>query len=119
LTIFTCTDQDLDWGLQLCLEEEAQRELDLYEYDREAPSVCICNRTFWIPCPEFETSPETHDPETCVYGCYEDEIPCPLCQGYPEPPDIRDPYQDAEEPEPDIIECMFNKWVSEERKKKK
>jgi hypothetical protein len=108
--VICCTAYDMDWGLQMYLEQERQRVEILHEHDCSAEPVCTCERTSWIPCPESVTSPETHDSETCLYGCFEDTVPCPFCEGEPVPPLILDPYQDP--PEPDPIAAEFDAWVS-------
>jgi len=110
--IFICTAADMDWGRQLCLLEELERMELLKEFDANADPVCPCERSSWVTCPELETCQDTHDEETCPYGCFEGTVPCPVCQGFPEPPLIRDPYMDAPPPEPDPIEAAFNEWIA-------
>ena len=109
--VFACTALDMDWGLQMYLEQERQRVVFLHEHDCAAEPVCQCERTSWILCPEFETDPEGHSSASCPYGCFEDTVPCPVCNGEPVPPIILDPYRDLS-PDPDPIAAEFDAWVT-------
>lgn len=81
----------------------------------------IADGVEWILCPEYESSPETHDEDLCPYGCFEDTIPCPCCQRGEDAPtfgahfeELFVPYEEEEEHENDWIDSAFAEWVEEQ-----